>query len=130
MDARHSRPVILCVDDSEAALQLRKLLLESKGYKVLVAVNARAALALFRNNDVDLVLTEQCLPLLSSHSLLVREMKRLKPHVPVAIFSADPSPAAAEMRYADLFITKLAPTDELFATIDELLHRGRTAAAA
>ena len=61
---------------------------------------------------------------------LAENMKSLKPGVPVAIYSADLSESPEDMRFADIFITKLVSIDELLCTIERLLTRGSTRGAA
>jgi two-component system, OmpR family, response regulator CpxR len=129
MDAPgHSRSVILCIDDQETALNLRKRVLESAGYKVLTATSAHKALETFRKNRVDLVLAEHVIPTIIGRSAVAAAMKMLKPEVPVAIYSADLA-EPEDMRFADIFITKLVSVDELLHTIKRLLKTPHTAAA-
>jgi len=115
--------VILCVDDHELGLRVRKRVLEIAGYTVLIATRAREALELFRKNHIDLVLTEHVISATDYGPTLVATMKRLKPEVPVAIFSADVSATREDRRFADAFITKLVPVDELLRAIRGLLRQ-------
>jgi DNA-binding NtrC family response regulator len=116
---RHSQPVILCIDDQKTALELniRKRMLETAGYRVLTATRAHKALEIFRENHVDLVLTEQVGSSTFTDSFTLAAMKMLKPDVPIAIYSADLEASPEHMRFADTFITKLVAVDELLCTI-------------
>lgn len=128
---RHSRPVILCIDDEEMALELkvRKRVLESAGYTVLTTTNPQKALEIFRENHVDLVLTEQLAP--TPHgSFTLAAMKMLKNDVPIAIYSAHWEESPEYMRFADVFVTKLVSVEELLSTIERLLRGSETARAA
>jgi len=126
----HLRAVILCVDDQEAGLELRKQVLKKAGYKALIASSARKALEIFRANHIDLVLTEHVRPAFIGGPTLAATLKMLKPQVPVAIFSADPSEWIEDKRFADVFITKLVPIDELLRAIEKLLAKSHLIAAA
>ena len=42
------KKTILCVDDNEQALSIRKIMLETRGYRVVACNNAETALAAFR----------------------------------------------------------------------------------
>ena len=53
---------ILCVDDEQLPLLLRKLVLEKQGYKVVTAGSASDALQALKEHRVDLVLTDQLMP--------------------------------------------------------------------
>lgn len=127
----HSLGVILCVDDQEtdAELGLLKSVLEREGYRVLTARSAPDALRACRDSDLDLVLTEHIMPTLGGPTLAAT-LKRLKPRLPVAIYSADWAELPEDMWVADAFITKLVPVDELLSAIEKLLAPSQTQAAA
>src|SRR5215510_15096268 len=130
MDApNHPRTVILCVDDEEIPLEVRKQVLEMAGYRVLTATSASQALEIFRNNHVDLVLTEHIAPAAFGGGTLAAALKMLKPEVSIAIYSSDWKESPGDMRFADIFITKLVTTDELLSTIQELLAKSPPRAA-
>lgn len=120
------RSVILCVDDKEAEIQLGlfQRVLETAGYRVLTANSVQKALEIFRGNRVDLVLTEHIVRR-TCRDTLAAILKKLKPDVPVAIYSADWAASPDDMRFADVFITKLVPIDELLATIKKLLAKNQ-----
>ena len=52
------KKTILCVDDNEQALSIRKILLETRGYRVIACNSGEMALEAFRRGGVDLVLTD------------------------------------------------------------------------
>lgn len=122
---------ILCIDDtaSEAELRLLKNVLEREGYRVLATRSAQEALEIVRNNEFDLVLTEYIVPKNDGPSL-THVLKRLRPHVPVVIYSGAWAIPPDGIEMADKFITKLVSIDELLCTIEELLAKSETKAAA
>jgi len=122
--APDSRPVILCIDDRETKVELgvRKRVLEGAGYRVLLATSARQAMEIFRRRHVDLVLTEQGVAGTVGGPTLAPTMKRFRPDVPVVLYSADWAPSHEDIKFADLFITKLVSVNELLRTIEELLE--------
>ena len=128
---RHVRPLILCVDDQATGpqLDLFRRVLEVSGYAVLTAVNAFEALQIFRKKQPDVVLTEH-IRIAPFGGTLAAIMKKLKPRVPVAIYSADLAESPDDMRFADGFITKLVPVDELLSTLHGLLEKAWAAMAA
>jgi len=119
----HSRPVILCIDDDEVGLGVRQRVLEKAGYAVIIATSAHQALEIFRARRVDLVLTEHVAPSMVDAPTVAAAMKMLKPEVPVAIFAADVSASPEDTLFADVFITKLVPVDELLQLIKRLLRK-------
>ena len=113
--------VILCVDDEVAALALRSLVLTSAGYEVLTAADGAAALELFRCIQIDLVITDYRLPGLTG-AQMAAEMKRLKPNVPIVLFSGlVEAPPGSE--HVDLVITKGMPVVELLREVRQLLSQ-------
>ena len=126
----HLRPLILCVDDkvSESQLDLFARVLEVSGYAALTATSGFEALEIFRRNQVDLVLTEH-IRVAHAGRTLAATMRTLKPAVPVAIYSADFAESPEDMRFADIFITKLVSIEELLSTILKLLQKAPVAMA-
>jgi CheY-like chemotaxis protein len=51
-------PLILCIDDDDVALRVRKLLLGSAGYEVVTASTDEAGLEAFKQHPVDLVIAD------------------------------------------------------------------------
>src|SRR5579864_5131680 len=98
------QPLILCVDDAEVALRVRKLLLSSAGYQVLTAASGEEGLQLFTQNPVELVIADHFLSD-TSGAEIAREMKELKPEVPILIVSAAAEPPPG-MEFSDGFISK------------------------
>ncbi len=80
------RKTILCVDDNEQALSVRKFMLETRGYRVLTAHTAADALAIFADGNIDLVLSDLLMPQMDGNEL-VRRMKAIAPEVPTIILS-------------------------------------------
>jgi CheY-like chemotaxis protein len=111
--------VILCVDDEARALAVRCQVLSSAGYVVLPAADGEAALDLFKCIRADLVLMDHGLPGLSG-TQVAAEMKRLKPAVPIILFSGlVEAPLGSE--HADLVITKGVPVLEFLHAVAKLI---------
>jgi two-component system response regulator CpxR len=108
---------ILCVDDNEQALSIRKLMLETRGYRVLACNNGALALELFKQGNVDLVLSDLQMPGLDGAEL-VEKIKQLSPMTPAILFSGKIRVYDRDMR-ADIFLPK-----GMYAPI-ELLERIR-----
>ena len=116
MVVRSRNGIVLCVDDEVEALNLRKAMLESHGYRVLTATNAEEVLKLFDCEGVDVVLTDHLLKG-QTGTALAAEMKRRKPNVPIAIYSGV-AQVPDDMYKADVFITKLVTPEELLAYLE------------
>ena len=86
---RANGELLLIVDDEESILQVARVILENHGYRVLTAVEATEALAIFalRMNEVDLVLTDLAMPFMDGVAL-IRTLQKMKPGVRVVASTA------------------------------------------
>jgi DNA-binding NtrC family response regulator len=116
------KKTILCVDD-EHSLSIHRLMLETRGYRVLTAVSSDAALKLFDPARVDLVLGSAELPDAASGAL-AGHIKQVAPWVPVVLISGrvhfhTDAPA-------DLLVKRGAvPPAQLLESIRQLLVKRR-----
>jgi CheY-like chemotaxis protein len=117
------KELILCVDDEENQLAVRKLVLESKGYAVLTAPSGQQALALLAQHPVDLVLSDHLMPGLTGAEL-ARQIKAQKPELPVILISAV-NEIPADAAYADLFMSKLDGPIAMCENISAMLARAK-----
>jgi CheY-like chemotaxis protein len=99
------RDLILCVDDEENQLAIRKLVLEREGYTVVAASSGHQALLMVERHPVDLVLSDHLMPDMVGTEL-ARRIKLRFPDMPVILISAV-NEIPAEAVYADLFMSKL-----------------------
>ncbi len=116
-----TQPLILCIDDAEVALRVRKLLLVSAGYSVLTASSGADGLTAFRQHPVDLVIADHFLSD-KTGAEIAREMKGLKPEIPILIVSAA-SEAPKGIEFSDGFLSKGEGPDALLDAIADLLNR-------
>ena len=121
-------PLILCIDDSEIGLRVRKLLLASVGYEVLTATTAEEGFELFKKNPIVLVIADHFLGA-KSGTEIAREMKRLKPEVRILIVSGDVDEPAG-LEFADGFLSKGQPTELLLQTVAQLVATGQNSSDA
>jgi two-component system, OmpR family, response regulator CpxR len=115
---------ILCVDDNEQSLSIRKVMLETRGYRVIACATGSEALEVFRRGGIDLVLSDLVMPGLDG-SELVRQVKTMSPSTPAILFSGTVRIYERDT-LADLFLPKgsYAPA-ELLERIRLLLVRKR-----
>jgi CheY-like chemotaxis protein len=99
-----SKRTILCVDDNEQALSIRKLMLTTRGYRVLACTSASQALETFRQGGVDLVLTDLLMPGIDG-AQLTEKIKDISPETPVILFSGKVKTYDKDTR-ADVFLPK------------------------
>lgn len=121
------RKTILCVDDNEQVLSVRKFLLETRGYRVLGMTTAAEALEYLQEvteGAVDLLLADLILPQMDGNEL-IRRAKQVHPGLPTLLVSgtvANFDRAAS----ADAFLPKGACTPaEVLDRIRILVARKR-----
>ena len=95
---------ILCVDDNEQALSIRKLMLETRGYRVLTCSNGNHALEVFKQGGVDLVLSDLQMPGLDG-ATLVQKIKEISATTPAILFSGKIRAYDKDL-HADVFLPK------------------------
>src|SRR5271166_794200 len=118
------KKTILCVDDNEQSLSIRKILLETRGYRVLACNSGEMALEAFRRGGVDLVITDLIMPGVDG-SKLIEEIKRVSPQTPAVLISGH-SKIYERDTLADLFLPKgMYEPAELLERIRLLLVRKR-----
>jgi CheY-like chemotaxis protein len=83
---RKTAKIILCIDDNEQALSVRKFLLETRGYRVLSALTAEEAMEFFERGGIDLVICDLVMPHTDGNEL-VKRMKERSPEVPAMLVS-------------------------------------------
>jgi CheY-like chemotaxis protein len=111
---------VLCVDDEKIGLRVRKIMLESHGFKVLTASSGEQGLEVFDKHDVDLVVLDYYMPGLNGGQVAA-EMRRRRPDVPIIFLSAYFSLPATDLELANAFITKGDPPDVLIDKIEQLV---------
>src|SRR5215469_4436734 len=115
---------ILCVDDNEQSLSHRKIMLETRGYRVASFSRGEEALARFQQGGIDLVIADMAMPGLDGPQLIAR-IKDLSPHTPAIFISSKVRIYDHDSR-ADVFLPKgmYLPAD-LLERVRQLLVRRR-----
>jgi two-component system, OmpR family, response regulator CpxR len=121
------KKTILCVDDNEQALSVRKFLLETRGYRVLTATNAQEALEILEAalpGSIDLLLSDLLMPGMDGNEL-IRRAKDLSPALPAMLISGSVKQYERGIR-ADVFLPKgVCSPVEMLERIRVLVARKR-----
>ncbi|HZQ69970.1 MAG TPA: response regulator [Terriglobales bacterium] len=116
------RKSVLCIDDYETAAAGWCLFLQSVGYAVTTAFTAQEGLHLFATSPVDLVMLDYAMPDLNGGEVAAT-MKRIKPHVPILLFSGLSQVPDPTLVHVDAFLQKgVAPATVLEKIKDLLGH--------
>jgi two-component system, OmpR family, response regulator CpxR len=121
------KKTILCVDDNEQALSVRKFLLETRGYRVLTATNAQEALEILEGalpGSIDLLLSDLLMPGMDGNEL-IRRAKDMSPALPAMLISGSVKQYERGIR-ADVFLPKgVCSPVEMLERIRVLVARKR-----
>lgn len=120
--------VILCVDDETTGLEIRKLTLESQGYRVLITDSGAQGLTIFSSEAIDLVILDYKMPGMNG-DVVAERMKRLKPSVPILMLSAYVDLPRETLALVDVYLTKGEGPIAMLKAVAELLGRRRMAEA-
>lgn len=115
---------ILCVDDNEQSLSYRKIMLETRGYRVFTFTSGESALARFAEGGIDLVIADMAMPGLDGPQLIAK-IKNLSPQTPAILISSKVRVYDHDSQ-ADVFLSKgtYVPAD-LLERVRQLLVRRR-----
>jgi CheY-like chemotaxis protein len=115
---------ILCIDDNRHMLELHQALLESRGYKVLIAPDGPCGIALSRQQSVDLVVLDFNIPGMDGNQV-AQVMMQEQPTVPVVIWSGYPDGIPESLRrFAYAVLYKDDGPEALLSVIESLVRAG------
>lgn len=118
--ARRQDKTVLCVDDDQVALSGWCLYLQSKGYKVVGASTGEEGLQMFAVQPIDIVVLDYTMPELNG-SAVSEVMKRIKPNVPIILFTGSVGVPDDVRRTVDHHLLKGGETTELLDKVDSIL---------
>jgi CheY-like chemotaxis protein len=114
--------LILCVDDESVGLEVRKILLERAGYRVVTALDGDAGLEIFTKEPVEAVVLDYAMPGLTGAEVATR-MRTIKPQIPILMLSAYTSLPVEVNDVVDLSMTKGEGAPALLKKLGSLLPR-------
>jgi CheY-like chemotaxis protein len=113
--------LVLCVDDELVGLQVRKILLERAGYRVLTASDGASGLEIFSSEPIEVVVLDYSMPGMHGGEVAVR-MRQIKPQVPILLLSAYMGLSAEVTSVVDLYMTKGEGAPILLEKLGSLLQ--------
>ena len=111
-----SRPVILCIDDEDLGLEIRKMVLEREGFTVLTARDGQSGIAVFDTEQVDAVVLDYAMPGMDGGKVAAILRER-RPDIPILMLSAYVALPDEVMRVISISATK---GDGAFTLVDKL----------
>lgn len=117
------KPVILCVDDEETPLLLRKLALQKAGYEVHTARTGEQAINLLASSktQIDLILSDYLMPTMNGLQL-AKEIKSRYPNLPILLLSGV-NEMPTDVSSVDGFLSKVMGPDAMCQQIAAALNK-------
>jgi CheY-like chemotaxis protein len=115
---------VLLVDDDPEIIETMRMVLENKGYDIMIARDGNQGLALAEKEQPDLVVLDMMMPKRSGFLVLERLRKNKKPPRVIMITANEGSRhrAYAEMLGVDEYIRKPFAMDKLVESVGRLLN--------
>jgi CheY-like chemotaxis protein len=102
---RETPAAILCIDDEEPALLLRRLVLENAGYRVFTALTGKQGIELFRHQPIDVVILDYWMADMDGLDV-AEQLKALSPKTPIIMLSGYTSILDEGLGRVDLWLRK------------------------
>lgn len=120
--ARGNGELILIVDDEVSILAATKMVLETAGYRVLLANDGVEALGIFAHeaNEIALVLTDVAMPFMDGPAL-TRTLRHMDPYVRVIISTGHKTRSDVEALAVNAFLAKPYDASTLLRAIHTVL---------
>ena len=115
---------VLLVDDDFEIIESLRIVLEARGYEVLVARDGNQGLAMAEREDPDLMILDMMMPKRSGF-LVLEKLRRSRP-VPLRVIMITANEGSRHKAYAEMlgvddYIRKPFPMDRLMESVDRLL---------
>jgi DNA-binding response OmpR family regulator len=107
---------LLCIHRDPAQLSL----LQENGYELVTATNGHDGLRLFMSRPVDAIVLDYRLGLLDG-GVVAAEIKKVKPQVPIVMFSESLELPVSALQSVDALVAKSDGLELLLATVQALL---------
>jgi len=118
---RKPKAIILCIDDAAIALEASKELLKISGYEVLTAQSGKEGLELFLSHPIDAVVLDYQMPGMNGNRV-ASQMRKVKPRVPILMFSGYNQLPLNELGCVDAFLRKGESWSTVVSTLERLLN--------
>jgi CheY-like chemotaxis protein len=113
---------LLCIDDEPNVLAVRKMLLESVGYRVLVAESGPQGLDILQREHVHTVIVDYKMPEMTGSEVAER-IRSFRPSMPIIMLSAYVDLSGNQLKDVDAYVTKGQSPDVLLRTIKDVQPR-------
>ncbi len=112
---------VLLVDDDDAALKIRKLLLERHGHEVTLANDPPSARVALATANSEVVVTDLRLPEASDGLYLIRDLREAAPNLKIIVLCGNAADIEGreEAKLVDRILVKPVRSEALLKAIEE-----------
>ena len=115
---------ILLVDDDHEIIESMRIVLEARGYKIMVARDGNQGLAMAEREDPDLLILDMMMPKRSGF-LVLEKLRRSRP-VPMRVIMITANEGSRHKAYAEMlgvddYLRKPFAMDRLMESVERLL---------
>jgi len=119
---------VLLVDDDYEIIDSLRMLLEAKGYSILIARDGNQGLAMAEREDPDLMILDMMMPKRSGF-LVLEKLRRTRP-VPMKIIMITANEGSRHKAYAEMlgvddYIRKPFAMDRLLESVEKLIGKAK-----
>jgi CheY-like chemotaxis protein len=113
---------LLCIDDEPNVLAVRKMLLESVGYRVLSAESGPIGLEILKREQVHTFILDYKMPEMTGAEVAQR-IRAMQPGLPIILLSACVDLTGDQLKDVDAYVTKGESPEVLLRTIEGVQPR-------
>jgi CheY-like chemotaxis protein len=121
----HPKLRLLCIDDEDIGLRVRKAVLERAGYEVLTAQTAQSGIELFTSGSFDCVILDFLMPGTNGGEIAAT-LRRIRPEVPILLLSAYVNLPEEVLQKVDAQVLKGAGPEQLLRQVRTMIENRRS----
>lgn len=119
--ANNSQTRILCIDDDQTGLLIRKMMLEAEGYQVLTATSGQEGLEVLKSSRVNAILLDYQMPSMNGADV-ARTIRQKWPDLPVVMLSGFPDEIPDDaLKLVNAFVVKGGAPEQLLVVVQDTL---------
>ncbi len=121
----HQKLRLLCIDDEDIGLRVRKVVLERAGYEVLTAQTAQSGIELFKSGSFDCVILDFLMPGVNGGEIAAT-LREIRPEVPILLLSAYVNLPEDVLQKVDAQVLKGAGPEQLLRQVRNMIENRRS----
>jgi CheY-like chemotaxis protein len=118
---KNKQLTILCIDDDDTGLLIRKMMLEAEGYKVLSARGGQEGLDALASSRVDAIILDYQMPSMNGAEV-ARSIRQKWPDLPIVMLSGFPDEVPDDaLKLVNAFVVKGGAPEQLLIVVEDTL---------